>query len=58
MEVPLFVEAAVLEEKPADKIRSPGAKISTQAPIFENVASRSIEVLAATVTAFGALAGE
>jgi hypothetical protein len=37
--VPLIVAVDELVLIPADKIPTPGAKMSTQAPIFEKVAS-------------------
>jgi len=39
MEVPLSVAVEELVLIPADKIPTPGAKISTQLPILEKVAS-------------------
>ncbi len=57
MEVPLIVLEAKDEPIHADVIDDPGAKISTQGPIFEYSASSSIIVEAPTVIALGALDG-
>jgi hypothetical protein len=58
MEVPDFVAVAVSLVWLADKIVSPGAKISRQGPILEKLALLSAMVVAPTVIAASAELGE
>src|ERR1044071_2171679 len=58
IEVPLNVAVAVSELNQADKIPEPGAKMSKQVPKFENEARASLVVVAPTVMALAARAGE
>src|SRR5688572_91344 len=56
IEVPLRVAAPPLS--PAETMLTPGAWRSTQVPVFENDARRSLESVAPTVRAAGTRAGD
>lgn len=58
IEVPLNVAVAVSELNHDDRIPEPGAKRSRHAPKLENDARASVVVVAPTVIAFAARAGE
>ena len=58
IEVPLCVYVALSLVTQAEAIPLPGANISTQAPKFEKLARWSELLVAPTVIAFGARAGE
>lgn len=58
IDVPLMVLVAVFEVLQAEVMDEPGAKMSTQVPKFEYEARASVEVVAATVKALGARAGD
>ena len=58
MEVPLMVLVAVLDEFQAEVMELPGANTSTQEPRLEKLARLSVLVVAPTVMAVGARAGE
>src|ERR1043165_5569197 len=58
MEVPLSVAVAVSELNHAERIPWPGAKISKHGPKFENEARESLVVVAPTVMALAARAGD
>ena len=58
IEVPLIVFVAVSEEYQAEVMPDPGAKRSTQLPMFENDERASLEVLAPTVRAAGTRPGD
>jgi hypothetical protein len=58
MEVPLMVLTAVGLPVQVERMFRPGAKTSTQGPWLEKYAGVSWSVLAPTVIAFSAAAGE
>ena len=58
IDVPLSTSVALLLVMPADRMSTPGAKMSLHAPKFENAASSSNWSEAATVIAFVTCAGE
>ena len=58
IEVPFQVAVDVVERWVAERIPAPGAKMSRQLPKFEKEARASVEVVAPTVIASGAEAGE
>ena len=58
IDVPPIVLVAVLLVHQADVIPLPGAKMSRHVPMFENEARASVIVVAPTVIADAALAGE
>lgn len=58
MDVPLIVLVAVVEVDQVDLIELPGAKRSTQVPVFEKLERASLLDVAPTVMADGSRAGE